>query len=100
MAQILRNRIEIEQELILETGCDEAISSDSESELEEDTLAVSDNNNAIGSQDKIWSRPQHVLNSDGVHSFVGVFSGLKTQDVPHVNKDSSLITIFFSSSWT
>jgi hypothetical protein len=32
----LRKRIENEQELILETNCDETISYDSESELDED----------------------------------------------------------------
>jgi hypothetical protein len=46
MAQIVRNRIEIEQELILETDTDEAISSESESELDEHTVSACDNNNA------------------------------------------------------
>jgi hypothetical protein len=33
----------------LETDSDEAVSSDSESELDEDTVAVADNNNVTGS---------------------------------------------------
>jgi hypothetical protein len=40
MAQIFRNRIGIEQELILETNSDEAISSDSERQFDEHTMAV------------------------------------------------------------
>jgi hypothetical protein len=42
---ILRNTTETEQELILETHSDEAISSDSESELDEDTVTAGHNNN-------------------------------------------------------
>jgi hypothetical protein len=59
MAWILRNRIKIEQDLILENDSDEAISYGIECELHEDTLAEGDNNNVTGSRDKIWSRPQH-----------------------------------------
>jgi hypothetical protein len=53
MADILRNRTEIEQELILETHSDEAISSDSKSELHEDIVAADDNNNANESRDSL-----------------------------------------------
>jgi hypothetical protein len=49
MVRILRNRKETEQELILEIDSDEAISSDSESELDEVIVAVGDNNNATRS---------------------------------------------------
>jgi hypothetical protein len=77
----------------LETDSDEAISSDSESEPHEDTVAA-DNNNVTGSQDKIWSRPQHAWNSGGVHPFIGALSGLKIQEAPHVNTDSLPITVF------
>jgi hypothetical protein len=49
MAQILRNRMDIEHELILETVSDEAILSDHESESNKGTVAVSDTNNATGS---------------------------------------------------
>jgi hypothetical protein len=45
----LRNRVEIEQELILETDSDEAILSDTESEFDEDTVAADDNNNVTES---------------------------------------------------
>jgi hypothetical protein len=40
MARVLRNRIEIEQELISETDSDEAVSTDNESELDEHNMAV------------------------------------------------------------
>jgi hypothetical protein len=40
MAQILKNIIETEQSLILDTDSDEAMSSDSESDFHEDTMAV------------------------------------------------------------
>jgi hypothetical protein len=93
VARILRNRTGIEQELILETDSDKAISSDSESELDEDTVET-DNNNMSGSQANIWSRPQHPWNSGGVHPFIGVLSGLKIQEAPHENEDSSPIAIF------
>jgi hypothetical protein len=91
--QILRNRIETEQELILETGSDEAVSSDGESELHEDTVAAGDNNNGTGSQDNIWSRLLHQWNSGGVHPFIGVLSGLKIQEAPHLNKDTLPFTV-------
>jgi hypothetical protein len=83
--------------LILETDSDEGISSDSESEHDEDNVAAGDNN-VTESRHNIWSRPQHPWNSGGVHPFIDSFSGLKIQEAPHVNKNSSLITI--SSSWT
>jgi hypothetical protein len=67
--QILSNQIHIEQELILETGSNDAVSSGSESELVEDNVAADDNNNVTGSRDNIWSRPQHPWNSGGVHPF-------------------------------
>jgi hypothetical protein len=51
----------------LETDSHEAISSDSESELHEDTVEAGGNNKMTASQDKIWSRSQHPLNSGGVH---------------------------------
>jgi hypothetical protein len=52
MEQILKNRIETEQELILQTASDEAVSSESISEHDEDNVAADDNYNATGSQDK------------------------------------------------
>jgi hypothetical protein len=35
------------------------------------------------------------MHSGGVLPFIGVLSGLKIQEAPHVNKGSSLITVFF-----
>jgi hypothetical protein len=72
----LRNITETEQELILETKSDEAISSDSENELEEDTVATGDNN-VTGSRGNIWSRLQHPWNSGGGHPFIGGSSRFK-----------------------
>jgi hypothetical protein len=51
--------MEIEQELTLKTDSDEATSSDSQSELDEDTVVVDDNGSVTGNQDKTWSRSQH-----------------------------------------
>jgi hypothetical protein len=47
--QIFRNRTEIEQEVTLKTDSIGAISSDSESELEEDSVIVGENNKMSGS---------------------------------------------------
>jgi hypothetical protein len=82
----LRNRIETEQELILETNFDEAISSESESELDKHTMAA-----AI----TFGQNHKYPLNSGGVHPFNGGLSGLKIQEAPHMNKDSSPFTVFF-----
>jgi hypothetical protein len=84
----------------LETDSDKAISSDSESEFHEDTVPAGNSNNVNGSQDKIWSRPQYPWNSGNVHPFILALSGLKIQEALNVNKESSPIIIFFSSSWT
>jgi hypothetical protein len=99
MMLILRNIIEIEHELILETDSEEEISSDSESHLDEHTVTAGDNSNVTGRQDNILSRPQHPWNSGGFHPFISFhsLSRLKIQEVPHVNKDSSPITVFFLS---
>jgi hypothetical protein len=56
----------------LKAGSEEAISSDTESEFDEHSVAVGDNSNVSGSQDKIWSRPQHLFYSGGVHPFIGI----------------------------
>lgn len=70
----------------LEGCCEEAVSSDIESDINEDTSVVGDNISVTGSQDEVWSRPQHVLNCDSVHPFTGIFNGFKTQEAHHVNK--------------
>lgn len=49
MVQILRNRTEIEEELIFDSDSEEAISSDSESELDENNMVVGYSNNETGS---------------------------------------------------
>jgi hypothetical protein len=50
--------------------------------------------NASGRQVHIWSRPQDVWNSGGVHPFTGGSSRSRIQEQPYVNKDSTPITIF------
>jgi hypothetical protein len=50
--------------------------------------------NASGSQVHVWPRLHHTWNSGDVHPLTGGPSGLRMQDVPHVNKDSIPITIF------
>jgi hypothetical protein len=72
----------------LETDCDGAISSDIESGLDEDTVAVGDYNNVTGSQNKVCSKPQHAWNFNGVHPFIGVITELKKQEAPHVSRGS------------
>jgi hypothetical protein len=62
----LRTKKNIEQEPIFESESNEAVSSDSESGLDEATVAVGDNSNVNRTQNKIWSRPQHPWNSGGV----------------------------------
>jgi hypothetical protein len=42
----------------------------------------------------IWSRPQNSWNSGGVHPFTGSPSELRIQEPPHVNKDSTPVTVF------
>jgi len=37
---------------------------------------------------------QHTWNSGGIHPFTGCPSGLRIQEAPHVNKDSTPITAF------
>jgi hypothetical protein len=54
-------------------------------QLEEDTVAVGDNK---------LVKAQHPWNSGEDHPFIGDPSGLKTQEAPYVNKNSSPTTIF------
>lgn len=54
MVQILRNKIDIEHQLILVSDSEEAISSDMESELDEDYIAMNDNSNENRSQDNFF----------------------------------------------
>jgi hypothetical protein len=49
---------------------------------------------ASGSQVHIRSRLQDTWNSGGVHPFTGGPSGLRIQEVPHVNKDYTPIIVF------
>jgi hypothetical protein len=56
MAQILTSENDIKQKQNLENDTDRTVSSDSESELDEGTLAVCDNSNARRNIDNIWSK--------------------------------------------
>lgn len=49
VTQILRNRNDFEQDLILESDSDEAVLCDSESDFHEDTVAVCEDSNVSGS---------------------------------------------------
>jgi hypothetical protein len=57
MTQIWMHTKDIEQDLILESDFDEAVSSDSESEVDDVTVAACDDSFASRSLDKIWSKP-------------------------------------------
>jgi len=63
---------------------------DTNREQDKDSAAAS------GSQVHILSRPQDTWNSGGAHPFTGGPSGLRIQEAPHVNKDSTPLS---SSSW-
>jgi len=49
---------------------------------------------ASGRQVHVWSRSQDTWNSDSVYHFTGVPRGLRIHKEPHVNKDSTPVTIF------
>jgi hypothetical protein len=87
MSAFLRDEKDIVWELFLETDSDKAGSCDSDKNIE-DFAATSE------TQVHTWSRPQDTWNSDGVQSFTGGPCGLRIQDAPHVNNDSTPITIF------
>jgi hypothetical protein len=84
----------------LETDSDEASSTDSDKEIH--TITDTDTNRgrdedpayASDSQVHVSSRPQDTLNSGGVYPS----SGLRIQEAPHVNKDSTTIIILSPSS--
>jgi hypothetical protein len=61
---------------------------DTDGEHDEDSAAAS------GSQVHNWPRPQDTWNSGGVHPFTWHPSRVRIQEAPHVNKDSTPITIF------
>jgi hypothetical protein len=95
MARILRSKIQIEQEVILEPDSDEAISSDSESELDNTTLWL---------QVITIMQVKAKIKFGRVHNTLGILvvsilsldiSVDKIQEAPHVNKDSSPVTIIF-----
>jgi len=65
----------------LETGSDEAGSSDSDKDTDTSGGHDEDFAAANGSQVHIWSGPQDTWNSRGVHSF----TGLRIQEAPHEN---------------
>lgn len=56
MAQILGSENNVEPKQNLENDTDRTVSSDSESELDEDSLAVGDNSNAWTNLDDMWSK--------------------------------------------
>jgi len=80
-----------ERKLLLETDSDKDINTnmDTMTNRRHDFAAAS------GTQIHIWSRPQDTWNSDSVHPFTEGPSGLTIQEMPHVNKDSTLRIVFF-----
>jgi len=89
----LRHEKEFEQELILETESDKAVPSDSDSDIDnghnEYAATVGCDSNSIGTEVCIWLRPQNIWNFDGVPPFTGDHCGLRIQETPYVNKDST-----------
>jgi hypothetical protein len=100
MVQILKNKIETEQEKISEIESDEAISSDNKCELDKETVAADGNFYVTGCQDKIWSRSQHTWNSGGFHPVIAALSRLKIQEAPPCEQGFfTNYRLFFFSSW-
>jgi len=54
MEKFLRHEKEVDQELILETDCDEIISSDGDGGQDEDSATAAYDNNVNGSEIHIW----------------------------------------------
>jgi hypothetical protein len=94
MEQFSRNEKHTEQQLILESDSEEAISCEGDSGHDEDVATAGCDSNVSGSQVHIWLRPKHPSNSGDVHPFTGGLSGLKTQKAPHMNKNSIPTAIF------
>jgi hypothetical protein len=94
MVQSLINIKEVLTGLSFWRTTNKTISSDSESQLDDDRVAVGDNSNGSRTQDKILSRPQRPWNSDAVHLFTGHLSGQRINEAPDVNKDFTPITKF------
>jgi hypothetical protein len=67
----------------LESDSNEAISSGSEHNVAEGA----DKSNESRSQNKIWSKTQHPLNSGHDHSSSECLSVLKIHEEPHVNQE-------------
>jgi len=102
MTTFLRHKEDILQELILKTHSHKAGSSDSDKDIDTDTDTNTSTNRGYneesvavsGSQVRIWSRPQDIWNSNGVHPSTGSPSELRIQESLHVKKDSKPITVF------
>jgi hypothetical protein len=101
--EFFRHEKDTEQEPLLETDCDKTVSFDTDKEI--DTDADIDTNNrhdkdsaiagcASGNQVSVWSKPQDAWNSGDACPFTGGSSGLRVQETPHVNKDSTPIIVF------
>jgi hypothetical protein len=71
MTQFFRTKKGIEQDLILDSSSYKATSSNSESGLDEDIVAVDDNSDVSRNRDTILQKPQYPWNAGGIHSFIG-----------------------------
>jgi len=80
----------------LETNSDKAISSDSDSNIGHDGDSATEGCEKItsGNQIDVLLRAQCTWNSGSVYSFTGGPYGLRIQEVPYVNKDSTPIIFF------
>jgi hypothetical protein len=67
---------------------------DSNRGRDEDFATVGCDSTASGSHVHVRSVPQHIGILLVVEPFTGDFSCLRIQEVPHMNKDSALVTFF------
>jgi hypothetical protein len=99
MTAFLRHEKDNEHELLLETDSDKPGSPDSDKDINTNTYTYTDRRHdgdtvaTSGSQVHIWSRSHDTWNSGGVCPFTGDLSELRIQELPHVNKESTPITI-------
>jgi hypothetical protein len=99
MTAFLRHKKDILYKLLVETDFDKAGLSDSDKDIDTDTDTNTNRHNkesAVPSESQvyIWSGLQDTWNSGGVHPYTGGPSGLRIQEVPHMNMDSTPIIVF------
>jgi hypothetical protein len=84
---------DIAQEVILESDSDIHISEDDISPPQSDNDTVENDRTDTGCRD--WTNTRQSRPSAPViHKFTGGPSGLRQNEAPHINKDSSLLSVF------